>query len=84
MNNMFDVTYEKETDSLYLSLTARRTNGDAVQQLPVEDAPEGSEIILDFNKHGTLLGIEILGASVCVGEDLLKIGRPPGLSGRGA
>jgi uncharacterized protein YuzE len=81
---LFDVTYDEDTDSLYLYLTGNIRNGDAVQQLFVADTPEGSEIILDFNEHGKLLGVEMLGASACVSEDLLKVARPPGLSASGA
>jgi uncharacterized protein YuzE len=70
---LFEVTYEGDTDSMYLYLTAERKDGQAARQVVVENGPAGSEVVLDFSDSGTLLGIEILGASRCVTQELMRV-----------
>jgi uncharacterized protein YuzE len=55
------VTYDKEGDAAYIYLTPIPP-GAAVRQEHVTGEAKG-ELILDFDRVGRLLGIEVLGAS---------------------
>lgn len=69
------VTYDREVDAAYIKVADVVVDQEATQQ--VECDPEDSEgtVILDFDNEGRLLGIEVLGASLCLPGDLLiKLG----------
>ena len=61
---MSDLTYDPEVDAAYATIGRPIRPGEASRQVPVT-LPEGlsGEIILDFDRDGHLLGVEILGAS---------------------
>ncbi|MEV4049579.1 DUF2283 domain-containing protein [Amycolatopsis sp. NPDC049688] len=55
--------YDAEVDALYIRLKEQISPGEAVRQVSVKGTPGDSEVILDYDVNGILLGIEILGAS---------------------
>lgn len=50
--------YDKEADAAYIYLEGSITDGQAEKTIELND-----DIIVDFDKNGKLLGIEILSAS---------------------
>jgi len=58
--------YDKEVDAGYFYLVDRIADGEAVKTIELEP-----NIILDFNKDGKLLGIEVLNASKILKKDVL-------------
>ncbi|MGN7948691.1 DUF2283 domain-containing protein [Microbacterium sp. 22215] len=61
---MGDLRYDPEVDAAYATIGRPIRPGEAARQVPVE-LPDGmtGELILDFDRGGHLLGIEVLGAS---------------------
>lgn len=55
-------TFDSEADAAYVTLTTDETPGRSARTLEVSGI-EGSSVILDFDKHGVLLGVEVLGAT---------------------
>ena len=51
-------TYDKEADAAYIYLEDSIADGESEKTIELND-----NIIVDFNKNGKLLGIEILSAS---------------------
>nr|WP_201470733.1 DUF2283 domain-containing protein [Microbacterium hydrocarbonoxydans] len=69
---MADIRYDPEVDAAYATIGRPIRPGEASRQVPVP-LPEGlaGELIVDFDRDGHLLGIEILGASMLLrAEDL--------------
>ena len=60
------IEYDKEADAGYIYLVDEIKNGEAVKTIELEP-----NIIIDFNKDGKLLGIEVLNASKILNKDLL-------------
>lgn len=60
------IAHDEEVDAAYISLVPSPEAGEAVEQVVIGRAPKG-EVVLDFDKNGFLLGVEIIGAS-----DLLR------------
>ena len=58
--------YDKEADAGYIYLVDEIKDGEAVKTIELD-----SNIILDFNKDGKLLGIEVLDASKVLNKDIL-------------
>ncbi len=52
------ITYDKEADAAYIYLEGSIEDGEAKKTVELND-----NIIVDFDKEGKLLGIEILNAS---------------------
>ena len=66
------ITYDNEADAAYIYLTpSEPQDGTATKQIEVQ-ADLDAEIILDVTDANKLQGIEILGASNCLPEELLK------------
>lgn len=63
---MKKITYSSEVDAAYIYLT---NIGPGEVTKTVESVPN---VILDFNKHGQLIGIEVLNVSKLLTDDLLK------------
>ncbi len=63
---MMRIEYDKEADAGYIYLVEEIKDGEAVKTIELEP-----NIILDFNKDGKLLGIEILNASKVLNKELL-------------
>lgn len=71
------ITYDRTVDAAYVYLIEIET-GAAVSQKHV--ALDGGEIIIDFDKDGYLLGIEILGANSILRRELLVESSQPDLA----
>lgn len=57
-------TYDAEVDAAYVHLTTDTTRGRSVHNVEVASkASGGGSVVLDFDQHGVLLGVEVLGAS---------------------
>ncbi|WP_221761127.1 DUF2283 domain-containing protein [Kibdelosporangium aridum] len=73
MHDGVKITYDAEADAAYIYLVSAQEAGNAVlRQTVIDNSPPNSEIILDVEDGRTLHGIEILGASACLPESLLK------------
>nr|WP_314844543.1 DUF2283 domain-containing protein [uncultured Microbacterium sp.] len=61
---MGDLRYDPEVDAAYATIGGVIAPGESARQLqvPLPDGV-GGEVILDFDRNGHLLGVEILGAS---------------------
>ncbi len=60
------IEYDKDVDAGYIYLVDEIKNGEAVKTIELD-----SNIILDFDKEGKLLGIEVLNASKVLNKDVL-------------
>ena len=69
------VTFDKEADAAYIHL-ARPSPGSVAQSVPCFDAPR--EVVLDFNRDGRLIVVEVLGASKGPPRELLAQAVLPG------
>ena len=58
--------YDKEVDAGYIYLVDEIKDGEAVKTIELD-----SNIILDFNEEGKLLGIEVLNASKMLKDNAL-------------
>ena len=64
------VTYDSEVNAAYISLTTIGV-GEARYQVPVSAEHAAGEIILDLDRDGRLIGIEVLDARQGLPEALL-------------
>ena len=64
-------TYDRSADAAYSNISPRITFGEAVRQ-DVHEIDGRGEVILDFDKDGKLLGVEILGAKFLLRPSTLK------------
>lgn len=63
---MKKITYDSQVDAAYVYLVQIHPGG-------VEKTVQAtSDVLLDFNKYGQLIGIEVLNASKTLPEELLK------------
>lgn len=61
---MGDLRYDAEVDAAYVTIGESIRPGEAARQVPVALPDDlAGEVILDFDREGRLLGVEILGAS---------------------
>lgn len=66
------MTYDPEVDAAYLLLGDPIGAGQASRQVVVEETPNGaSQVNLDFDAQGRLLGVEVLTASLALEKSLL-------------
>ncbi|PVE98019.1 MULTISPECIES: DUF2283 domain-containing protein [unclassified Microbacterium] len=73
------ITYDAEADAAYISIVERIGAGDAVQQVSFIDTPNGeSQLNLDFDAAGRLLGVEVLVASKALASEVLASAAAPG------
>lgn len=63
MHLTFAATYDPDADASYIYVASDQANGDAVRQQHVHCDGSDGQIILDYDRDGRLLGIELLGAS---------------------
>lgn len=66
--------YDRIADAAYIYVKYPIDDGEVEETVPAEvasETPIGSGINLDFDREGRLLGIEILGASRMLEEDVL-------------
>ena len=66
------VTYDPRVDAAYIYLRAIG-RGDAVRQVPCD--PEMTDVILDFDRDGRLIGIEVLSAKDLLPPEILRTQR---------
>ncbi|MBP2325461.1 uncharacterized protein YuzE [Kibdelosporangium banguiense] len=72
------IHYDAEVDAAYIYLISdEEAQGAVLRQTIVKKSPPNSEIIFDVENGRTLHGIEILGASFCLPESLIKRLRVP-------
>ena len=67
--------YDPVADAAYIYVKHPIENGEAATTIPAEvpaETPVGAGINLDFDRTGRLVGIEILGASRLLGEEVLQ------------
>jgi uncharacterized protein YuzE len=67
------ITYDAEADAAYVYVT-NVGKGEVADSIPIEDEDEdfpGGELIVDLDKDGRVLGIEVLGASRMLPTKLL-------------
>jgi uncharacterized protein YuzE len=74
------VKYDPEEDAAYIGL-ASISPGEAVRQVVVEGVQNATDIVLDFNSSGQLLGVEVIGARAALSDRLLAFGIQQGRSG---
>ncbi|MBU2458922.1 MAG: DUF2283 domain-containing protein [Nanoarchaeota archaeon] len=60
------IEYDKEADAGYIYLVDEIKEGEAAKTIELDP-----NIILDFEKNGKLLGIEVLNASKVLSKDVL-------------
>lgn len=60
MKSVRGATYDPEADAAYFDVSPIIAPGDAVEQLMIER--KKGLIVLDFDKKGRLLGVEVIGA----------------------
>jgi len=60
------IEYDKEADAAYLYLVETIGEGEAVKTIQLND-----NIILDFDKNGKLIGMEVLNASRVLNKEVL-------------
>jgi len=60
------IEYDKEADAGYIYLVDEIKEGEAAKTIELN-----SDIILDFDKSGKLLGMEVLNASKVLGKEVL-------------
>tara|TARA_Y100000310_G_scaffold158738_1_gene158172 strand:- start:1542 stop:1751 length:210 start_codon:yes stop_codon:yes gene_type:complete len=61
------IEYDKEVDAAYIYIKYPIANGEASKSLAVNE-----NIILDFNKEGKLIGVEVLSAEKILGKEVLQ------------
>lgn len=64
----FGATWDKKDDVAYVQLAKKMPKGSAVRQVVLDNLTPGGELVLDFDKNGKLLGIEILGLKAITPE----------------
>ncbi|WP_169988253.1 MULTISPECIES: DUF2283 domain-containing protein [unclassified Microbispora] len=65
------VDHDRENNVAYIYLVDEIGEGEAVTQIEVEDDELRGEIVLDLDREGRLLGIEVLGASRILRPEVL-------------
>lgn len=71
----FEASWDKKNDVAYVQLAKKIAKGSAVRQVVIDNLTPGGEIILDFDKNGKLLGMEILGLNAITPRDEPKKSR---------
>jgi uncharacterized protein YuzE len=74
MPEELDVTYDRSVDAAYFQIAPDAGPGEAVRQEVFEMEGRG-EFILDFDAEGSLLGIEVIGASQLLRRSSLDLAR---------
>lgn len=67
------IRYDPEADAAYIPVGLEPAAGESADQVVGLASPQGrGEIILDFDKDGHLIGVEVLGASVLLRPQALS------------
>jgi len=67
------IEHDRENNVAYIYLVDEIGEGEAVTQIEVEDDDLRGEIVLDLDREGRLLGIEVLGASRVLRPEVLAL-----------
>ncbi|GAB3162739.1 DUF2283 domain-containing protein [Microbispora hainanensis] len=67
------IEHDRENNVAYIYLVDEIGEGEAVTQIEVEDDDLRGEIVLDLDREGRLLGIEVLGASRILRPEVLAL-----------
>jgi uncharacterized protein YuzE len=72
------VTYDREVNTAYISFLDREGRvGEAVKQIPVPEAGATARIVLDIDRDGRLIGIEVFDAREKLPVELLDRAQSP-------
>jgi uncharacterized protein YuzE len=63
------VTHDKSADAAYIYLVGDIAAGGVAESVPID--PSYGMVVLDFDKDGVLLGVEVLDASTVLAPNLL-------------
>lgn len=64
--------HDPHVDAAYLHLAESVSEGEAITQVTVQPPREGhGELVLDFDRQGRLVGIEVLGVSTLLPPGIL-------------
>ena len=77
------MTYDEVADAAYVYLAESIAPGEVAKTRPSMLEFDRAFIAFDFDSDGKVLGIEILGASRLVNEDVLRTAEHPGRSSDG-
>ena len=66
------ITYDRSADAAYIDLMPGIAAGAATKTCPCDPGDLGMMVYLDLNAEGRLLGIEVLGASAVLPQDVLE------------
>lgn len=67
------MSYDPEADAAYVTLGEEIGTGEAVQQVSLIDTPNGeTQVTIDFDGEGRILGFEILAASQGLRKEALE------------
>lgn len=69
------VTFDREANMAYIYLVDRPDAGQAIRQVAVSE-PGAPRIVLDLDREGTLIGIEVFDARETLPAELLDQARP--------
>ncbi|QOR47903.1 DUF2283 domain-containing protein [Trueperella pecoris] len=70
------LTYDSEADAAYIELPTTIGVGKSVRNIILDDLPLKGSLIIDVDKDGHLLGIEILGAASVLPPEVLHDADP--------
>jgi uncharacterized protein YuzE len=70
------LTYDPVADAAYIYLTEIRP-GDVAAHSVVDRMMDRASVILEFDQENRLIGIELLGASRVLPQELLEAGEKP-------
>lgn len=72
------ITYDADADAAYIAVVDDVPAGAATQQVHSIATPGGrGEVVLDFDAHDRLLGVEVLGARAVLAPEVLNIASAP-------
>ncbi|MCM3615377.1 DUF2283 domain-containing protein [Microbacterium enclense] len=72
------ITYDADADAAYIAVVDDVPAGAATQQVHSISTPGGrGEVVLDFDAHDRLLGVEVLGARAVLAPEVLDIASAP-------
>lgn len=67
------MTYDREADAVYITFGKDVEPNESVQQISFIETPNGqTQVTIDVDNEGYLLGIEILSASLGLRDDVLN------------
>lgn len=75
------VTYDKQADMCYIYFVDKVKNGECVRQKVVYNKSRKMDAVIDFDKDGKMVGIEIFGSRLLrketldLAKDITKKGR---------